>query len=571
MLDAIGPFFFSSKKEVTNWSKIPFFEIEAGNRIDPKKEKVIIKSYDAFLTRAKDMGVNAVTIDDVAHLVSFPFYPTALKKKIRSYKNLYRILFQKATQKNIKVFVNTDVCFMHPSIKKHLQREKKSVSDFFKACCEKMFAEFPQLKGVVLRIGESDGNDVEGDFKSELTLKKPEEANTFITKILPLFETHQKYCIFRTWTVGAHPIGDLCFNPQTYQKTFGTISSKYFVVSMKYGESDFYRFRDKVLSPLFFEGKHKKILELQTRREREGFGQHPFYVGWEYEQYLHQARENKRFFGISVWCQTGGWSRQQNITYGKNSTLWNELNTFATIKIFWEKLSADDAIRTFFFEKKFTHSAISQLKSATFSEEKIILMQSFLRKYRDAFLSLLYIKGFSENTFYFRRLRVPPLLWIFWDHIVISPLIHDLHKMKEGAHDFISQKEIHELNRMGKTLGMKDMAFQKDTLFVLRSARKLLCKNGTQKDIDCLREYEEKYPDSYRFTIPRESPKKLRFLRFLLLLILRENPKYRLTDKILLSSWCMKTILFISGKLFQKHMPPFVNKQCMDIKTVLVT
>jgi hypothetical protein len=143
--------------------------------------------------------------------------------------------------------------------------------------------------------------------------------------------------------------------------------------------------------------------------------------------------------------------------------------------------------------------------------------------------------------------------------------------MKEGAHDFISQKEIHELNRMGKTLGMKDMAFQKDTLFVLRSARKLLCKNGTQKDIDCLREYEEKYPDSYRFTIPRESPKKLRFLRFLLLLILRENPKYRLTDKILLSSWCMKTILFISGKLFQKHMPPFVNKQCMDIKTVLVT
>lgn len=571
MLDAIGPFFFSSKTEVTNWSKIPFSEIEEGNKIDQKKAARIIDRFEDFLIRAKSMGVNAITIDDVAHLVSFPFYPAALKKKIRSYKNLYRVLFEKAAKKNIRVFVNTDACFLHPSIKKHLQKEKIKIDDFLKNACQKMFAEFPQVKGVVFRIGESDGNDVEGDFKSFLAIKTPEQANAIIKKMLPLFEAQKKYFVFRTWTVGAHPIGDLCFNRKTYQKAFGNISSQYFVVSMKYGESDFYRFRDKVLSPLFFEGKHKKILELQTRREREGFGQHPFYVGWEYEKYLHQAQEHKKFFGVSVWCQTGGWSHHRNITYGKDSSLWNELNTFATINIFQKKLNADEAIQTFFAEKKYTRAVACHLKSTDFSEEKSEHMLHFLRKYRDMFLSLLYIKGFSENTFYFRRLRIPPLLWIFWDHIVISPLIHDLHNIKYGSGDFGSKKEILQLHSMGNQLGIKDMNFQRDTLLVFRSARKILCKTGTQKDLNMIRRYEQKYPDSYRFTIPRESPQKLRILRFVLLFLLRENPKYRFVETLFLSPWCMRMMYFLSGRLFQKHMPPFVNKQCMDIKTVITT
>ena len=66
-----------------------------------------------------------------------------------------------------------------------------------------------------MRIGESDRLDVRGDtdFKSELHIKTPAQANRLLRTLLPVFEKHQRRLILRTWTVGAYRVGDfICVN-----------------------------------------------------------------------------------------------------------------------------------------------------------------------------------------------------------------------------------------------------------------------------------------------------------------------------------------------------------------------
>ena len=53
---------------------------------------------------------------------------------------------------------------------------------------------------------------------------------------------HGKDLIFRTWTVGAHRIGDLIWHRGTLEKTLEGLDSPNLIVSMKHGEGDFFRY-----------------------------------------------------------------------------------------------------------------------------------------------------------------------------------------------------------------------------------------------------------------------------------------------------------------------------------------
>lgn len=103
---------------------------------------------------------------------------------------------------------------------------------------------------MVFRIGESDGLDIKEEFRSQLVLKSPATVNRRLKAVLPIFEHHGRCCIFRTWTVGAHEVGDLIWHHATLEKTVAGITSPALVLSMKYGESDF--FSIPVFEPEFF-------------------------------------------------------------------------------------------------------------------------------------------------------------------------------------------------------------------------------------------------------------------------------------------------------------------------------
>jgi hypothetical protein len=53
---------------------------------------------------------------------------------------------------------------------------------------------------------------------------------------------------------------------------------------LKYGDADFFRYL--ALNPLFFHGRQRKLIELLTRREDEGMGEYPSFVGWDYARDL---------------------------------------------------------------------------------------------------------------------------------------------------------------------------------------------------------------------------------------------------------------------------------------------
>jgi hypothetical protein len=194
-----------------------------------------------------------------------------------------------------------------------------------------------------MRFGEADAKDVHGTFRSALVLRTSAQVRRFLGGVLPVFERCQKLLVLRTWSVGVYAVG-VMWHRRTFTRAFSSLHSPNLILSLKYGESNFFRFLP--LNAHFFHSPHQKIIEFQTRREYEGFGEYPAFVGWEYEGYLRALHSAPNVIGASLWCQTGGWGSFRRLTYLHNSSIWVELNTFVTARM-CRGLSCEQAIEQF--------------------------------------------------------------------------------------------------------------------------------------------------------------------------------------------------------------------------------
>ncbi len=271
-----------------------------------------------------------------------PAYPPELLKKIEQYRTLYRRLFRLAADADLQVFITTDLLFFNPAIEALIGGQQTQTRTFAAGMINRLLDDFPEIAGVIIRIGESDAVDVNGDFHSRIVLKTPRQARSMLQTLLPVFEKHQRLLIFRTWTVGVSRLGDLIWNRDTFRRVFADIHSPALIISMKYGESDFFRYLP--LNRLFFESDHRKLIEFQTRREYEGFGRYPASIARDYEHIIKQLVSARNIAGISIWCQTGGWSGFRDLTLLDPGGIWNEINTFITVRMFRDKQTADQAM-----------------------------------------------------------------------------------------------------------------------------------------------------------------------------------------------------------------------------------
>jgi hypothetical protein len=135
-------------------------------------------------------------------------------------------------------------------------------------------------------------------------------------------------------------------------------------------------------------------------------------VGFDYERYRDQLRGCANLRGAMVWCQTGGWSHFRNITFVRDSSVWNELNTYACARLFQDGWTAEEAVKGF----------CSELRPDLDWHEMVALLRDADRVVE----RLWYLPEYSSQSLYFRRIRIPPLLWIFWDTILIN---HTLRKV----------------------------------------------------------------------------------------------------------------------------------------------
>jgi hypothetical protein len=564
MIDGVAPFFRNCPGKRINWSKIPFSHVEASGMLDGAGADMLRLDFRAFALAAAADGYNAITLDDLAHLIAWDGHPAPLEERLARYRAMYRDLFEIAAECRLRVLVTSDVFSMTPGLESHLGRNGKFAC-WLAERLESLFTAFPDLAGVIFRIGESDSIGTTGDFQSRLLIRTPRQANRFLRTLLPVFERHGRTLFFRTWTVGAHSIGDLIWHRRTFERVFRGIRSDAMVVSMKYGESDFFRYLP--VNAHFFRTSLKTVVELQSRREYEGFGEYPSFTGWEVERILRQLEHAPNRIGASVWCQTGGWGKFRRLTYLDDSSIWVELNNSVTAAL-CRGLTCEDAVRRFCAQRLPGVDPVRFL--------------AFLALTDDVIRELLYIREFAARKLFFRRLRVPPLVFPYWDRIVMTPAIRNVFRNMVENHVLCVNEGYAALRKLdilrdlaaGAGIPQQGLDFQRDTFEILAILREYIFADA-EDDAALTGRLEERraaYRDKWkpRYAVKIEfAPPRLRrfFFRLLRRLLLREQRGYRLLDTIF--TLRLLTLVYpLLGRWRRRLVPKFARKQAMGIDSL---
>ncbi|MBM9616288.1 hypothetical protein JWJ90_18645 [Desulfobulbus rhabdoformis] len=568
LIDAIGPFFRMLPKGRKNWSKIPFSSLS----LEPQARRrqhfdQIAEDLRLFARRVKQAGYNAVSLDDVPHLADHPWYEPEIRERIAIFRQEFRRLFTLLKTEGLSLYLTMDVLTLTPRLKRKLCGDERRINTFLHELLQGFLSDFPEVNGVILRIGESDGRDVKYQFRSELHIRTPDQLNRLLETLLPLFEREERQLILRTWTVGAYPVGDCIWHPDTLARSLDGIASPAFILSMKYGESDFFRYLP--LNPHFFNTRVQKIIELQARREYEGCGEYPSFIGGDYEAYARELEQAENIVGMSVWCQTGGWVPFRRLAYLEEEALWTEINAFVSVQIFGHGLGAKEAVSRFcLFKGIQQNDALWELLQL--SEEVV--------------KELLYIPEYAQKQFFFRRVRIPPLLSVYWNTIFIN------HSMRKLMRHFVSdgraciaqgQAALHKIERMRLLAGeaglpVADIEYMQETFALLALAREYYFLPYSEELRIRLKKakkrYKKRYPSGTRSRYKVKlsfKPFRLRrrYLGWFLALLLRRQPGYRLIDHLLVLH-----LLGISYRLLHvshpKLIPKFARKRAMGLETI---
>ncbi len=559
LIDAIGPFFKGYGKQRVNWSKIPFPHLVGA---DADQWAQIETDLRRFAREVSAQGYNAVTLDDLAHLAPHPLHEPEVAAQIAVFREKFRRLFDILHEEfSLKIYLTTDVLPMTPAVAAGLGDDLETLENYYSALVCGVLDDFPQLAGLILRIGESDGNDVSDPIRTQLHLRSAKETNRLLRRLLPEFEKRGRNLILRTWTVGAHRIGDLIWHKDTLAKTLLGVDSPNFIVSMKHGESDFFRYLP--LNRAFFRVPHKKIIEMQARREYEGAGEYPSFIGRDCEHFARDLAAAENMVGMSVWCQTGGWHRFRRLAFLEegNRDIWIRLNTAAAIGVFKYGKSVEEVIGGF------TDHAPAVLE--------------LLRHADTVIHELLYIEEFARQKLFFRRVRIPPILHMYWDSIFIN------HGVRKIVSHFITDPEralrageaaaelfprMLQLTRQAG-LPVDDIEHMRDAFTLILLARRYYFLPFDETMAEHIRaakkRYKQRWPKEtrqrYRIKVSFEPFKlKRRTIAWAIRLMVRKKRGYRLFDRFFTLS-----LLGFAYRIFQSRapqaMPKFMRESAMGV------
>ena len=192
-----------------------------------------------------------------------------------------------------------------------------------------MFTQFPQLDGIMVRIGETYLND------APYHQGKIDNKNSASSTIIPLMNLlREEVCVqlgkkiyFRTW-------GSFDTDLATFLAVSNGVEPHANLTwSVKHCEGDFHR--GNSFSKVLGQGRHPFIVEVQCAREYEGKGAYPNYIahgvidGFEEhaanpgQSLRHLWQSSPLMRGVWTWSRGGGWEGP----YIKNE-LWCELNAW---------------------------------------------------------------------------------------------------------------------------------------------------------------------------------------------------------------------------------------------------
>ncbi len=561
LIDAIGPFFKGYEKERVNWSKIPFEHLVGA---DENQWAQIETDLRKFARAVSDQGYNAVTLDDLAHLAPHPMHEKEVAAQIAIFRTQFRKLFDILQNEfELKIYLTTDVLPMTPAVAKHLGENAERLEKYYHDLVCGVLDDFEQITGLIVRIGESDGNDVNDPIRTQLHLRSAKETNRLLHLLLPEFEKRERNLILRTWTVGAHRVGDLIWHRDTLTEALKGIDSPNFIVSMKHGESDFFRYLP--LNRAFFRVPHQKIIEMQARREYEGAGEYPSFIGRDCERFSRELAMAKNMVGISVWCQTGGWHRFQRLAYleTENRDIWIRMNTAVAIGVFKYGKSVETIIEDLMGVDR-APAVLELLRDAD------ILIHE-----------LLYIEEFARQKLFFRRVRVPPILHMYWDCIfinhgvrkIISHFITDPERALRGGE--AAAELFPRMTQLAREadLPVDDIEHMRDAFTMILLARRYYFLPFDELMVEQIRKakkrYKQRWPKGnrqrYRVKVSFEPFKlKRRTIAWLVRLVVRKKRGYRLFDHFFTLS-IMSYVYRIFRARDPQSMPKFMRESAMGV------
>jgi hypothetical protein len=559
LIDGIAPFFLDAPEGRLNWSKIPFEFLERDGLPDPALFARIRPAFARFADTAAEWGFNAVTLDDLAHLSDHPSYEPALRRRLEAWRREYHELFRIAAQRGLRPYITSDIAFFTPGLDRAL-RDDAAVAGFLAGAADQAFREFPALAGLIVRLGESDGLDVRGDFRSRPVLRKAPQARRYLRALLDVCEARQRDLIVRTWSLGAFEIGDLSWNRATYEAVFSGLAGPRLIVSMKHGESDFFRFLP-LCRHFHSDPARRKLIELQARREYEGAGEYPSFTGWEYADYARQLATCRNLAGLSMWCQTGGWTAARRLTFVRDSSPWTELNAWVGLRVFKDGPDVEAAVASY-CERRFPGRPVSRILE-------------LLRLSSEVVRELLYVDAYARKTVFFRRLRLPPLLHVLWDTVYVTPAMRRFLRYFAKAPDEQVRKGFLALAKLRRMIGLAealdlpaaDIRRQYRAFEALAIAREYWLgpdpRGAADRLARLLRTTDPTDPPLYEFRIGgRLSPLGFGLLGLGLWGFLRDRAAYRRLDRwiaIRALPWASRTL----GLWLRRHLPDLAQRQGM--------
>lgn len=566
IIDGIGPFFRGYEKKRVNWSKIPFNSlITDGPGRRPQWDRIRV-DLARFCHEALAAGFNTITFDDLAHLATHPAHEPEVAEKIQVFREEFAVLFTIAKDAGLRILLTSDVIPTTPAIVAELGTKPAELDVYYRCLIRGVLDDFPQIDGLVLRIGESDGVDVKDPIRTHLHLKTSGDANRMLKQLLPEFEKRGRTLILRTWTVGAHRIGDLIWHRRTLAGTLKDIDSPNFIVSMKHGESDFFRYLP--LNQAFFTVTQRKILELQARKEYEGAGEYPSFTGWDHERFAHELENAGNVAGLSVWCQTGGWHRFRRLAFLEENDrdIWIRLNTLCALRIFKE------------------HQTVEQAIAGILGEDRAIAALELLRHADTVIRDLLYVGDFATQKIFFRRVRIPPLLHVYWDSLFINNAVRGvLHHfvpdqeqaLRAGEAAFALFPRMIELAGEAR-LPVDDLEHMRDFFHLILLARRFYFLPPDDALIADLRAAKKAYKQRWPKTIRQRYRIKLDFGTFHVkrrtlglasALLLRRQRGYRVIDHLFTLS-LLGPLFRVLRRRSPNSIPKFMRKSAMGVESL---
>jgi hypothetical protein len=396
------------------------------------------EQFRAYALRMAAYGYNGIVVPGFLQFVNFDqigggfeVYPadSEYRRRHLALRQAFGEMFRFAHGLGLAVVLNTDMVALTEPLERYFQARfgRVDVADpalweVYRAGLAELFEAFPEVDGVMIRVGEAGTvyNLPGWNYYSELHVRSDAAVQAMLRAFDEVAAAHGRRIFFRTWTVGVGAVGDLHTQPATYERVLGGLELSNTVFSTKFVAGDFYSYLP--VNPTLFTGDAPRLVELQARREYEGFAAFPNYLGPLHQQMLRRIREeNPNVDGIWLWTQEGGPLRAGPWSLYPFHGFWQliDADVYAAARLAWEP-DADIATLTEGWVRR------------TFGADPDVVarLTEVLLRSREPVLRGLYIGEFARYDVRALGLEPPPMLWVFeWDIVtgssaVLSAIYH---------------------------------------------------------------------------------------------------------------------------------------------------